>query len=150
MTLTVRNLETFRNVDAALTDPVQTWPFEALVEIMERGLIADWRPILHELRREPWGVVARKVERWVAMSPEEPAAALFALAVGRVRQRAEDDERLEVARRVRVAVRESGLTAAEFAVRIGTSASRLSTYTRGHVIPSAAMLLRIEARAQGS
>ena len=51
----------FRSVDAAFADAVQTWPYEALVETMERGLIGDWMPILDELRTAPWGVVARKV-----------------------------------------------------------------------------------------
>jgi transcriptional regulator with XRE-family HTH domain len=45
---------------------------------------------------------------------------------------------------VRHAIESSGLTAADFAASIGTSASRLSTYANGKVIPSAAMLLRIE------
>jgi transcriptional regulator with XRE-family HTH domain len=34
--------------------------------------------------------------------------------------------------------------AAEFAKNIGTSASRLSTYASGQVVPSATMLVRIE------
>ena len=78
---------TFRNVDAALTDAVQTWPYEALVESMERGLIGDWTPILDELRREPWGTVARKVQRWASMASEEPATAFFSLAIEHLRQR---------------------------------------------------------------
>jgi transcriptional regulator with XRE-family HTH domain len=40
-------------------------------------------------------------------------------------------------------VRASGLTRAEFASRIGTSASRLSTYVTGKVTPSAALLVRM-------
>jgi len=64
--------------------------------------------------------------------------------IARVRELAEAQERAEVARRVRLAIDQSGLTAAEFASHIGTSASRLSTYANGRVIPSAALLLRIE------
>jgi transcriptional regulator with XRE-family HTH domain len=45
---------------------------------------------------------------------------------------------------VRQLIRESGLTAASFASRAGTSASRLSTYASGKVVPSAAMMLRLE------
>ena len=134
----------FRSVDAAFADAVQTWPYEALVETMERGLIGDWMPILDELRRQPWGVVARKVQRWASGATEEPAAAFFSLAIERVRQRAGAAERAELARRVREAIDQSGATAAELALHVGTSASRLSTYANGRVVPSAAMLLRIE------
>ena len=134
----------FRNVDAAFADAVQTWPYEALVETMERGLIGDWTPILDELRREPWGAVARKVQRWASGANEEPAAAFFSLAIERLRQRAKSAERAEVARRVRHSIEQSGVTAAEFALLVGTSASRMSTYANGRVMPSAGMLLRIE------
>lgn len=134
----------FRNVEGSIDDPVRTWPVEALAEVMERGLLQDWQPILTELRHDPWGPVARKVERWVAQSPDDRASTYFALVIARVRELAEAQERTEVARRVRLAIDQSGLTAAEFASHIGTSASRLSTYANGRVIPSAALLLRIE------
>jgi DNA-binding transcriptional regulator YiaG len=54
-----------------------------------------------------------------------------------------DSER--VARRICDCVRGSGLTQAEFAARLGTSQSRLSTYVSGSVTPSAILLDRIEA-----
>jgi len=47
---------------------------------------------------------------------------------------------------------ESALSRAEFASRIGTSTSRLSTYATGKVIPSAALLVRMRSvagRSQG-
>jgi transcriptional regulator with XRE-family HTH domain len=44
-------------------------------------------------------------------------------------------------------VKRSGLSRAAFASRIGTSASRLSTYSSGKVIPSATLLLRIRRLA---
>ena len=53
----------FRNVDVAPGDAVSTWPYEALATVLERGLVPDWRPVLAELRREPWGPVSRRVER---------------------------------------------------------------------------------------
>lgn len=139
---------TFRNVEGSASDDVREWPFEGLAEVLERGLIGDWRPVLDELRQRPWGDVARRVERWIELSSDEPAAAFFRLAIDRVRHRAQERERALVAGRVRRAIEASGLTAAEFATQVGTSASRLSTYARGQVMPSAAMLLRIEALAR--
>ncbi len=70
----------------------------------------------------------------------------FAAALQRARDTAETRERDEVALRVREAIARSGLTAAEFAKNIGTSASRLSTYASGQVVPSASMLVRVEAQ----
>ena len=133
----------FRNVVATPSDPVDTWPFEALVETLERGLVPDWQPVLADIRRHPWGRVARRVGRWAAMLEGDPAARLFTLAIERARQRREADERDEVAHEIRDAIAGSGMTAAEFAASVGTSASRLSTYATGRVVPSATMLVRI-------
>ncbi|MDP4714873.1 MAG: helix-turn-helix domain-containing protein [Candidatus Nanopelagicales bacterium] len=133
----------FRNVVATPSDPVDSWPFEALVETLERGLVPDWQPVLADIRRHPWGRVARRVGRWAAMLEGDPAARLFTLAIERARQRRETDERDEVAHEIRDAIAGSGMTAAEFAASVGTSASRLSTYATGRVVPSATMLVRI-------
>lgn len=119
-------------------------PFEALVAVVERGLVPDWKPVFAELRRRPWGTVARRVEQVSALAPEAPASRLFSRAVQRARDDAEAAERSRVAARVRVAIESSGLTAAALAAAVGTSASRLSTYATGRVIPSAAVLDRIE------
>lgn len=137
----------FRNVDASPEDDVRTWPYEALVTVIDRGLVADWQPILTEIRRSPWGPVARRVERYVAYREADGVSTLFALAIERARTRADEAERAEVAARVRDAVERSGLTGAAFAELVGTSASRLSTYLNAKVVPSAAMLVRIERAA---
>lgn len=134
----------FRNVDASPTDDVRTWPYEALVIVIDRGLVSDWKPVLAEIRRSPWGRVARRVERYLAYREPDGVSELFSLAIARARADAERDDRREGAARVREAVARSGLTNARFAEMVGTSASRLSTYASGKVTPSAAMLLRIE------
>lgn len=138
----------FRNVDASPTDAVRTWPYEGLVAAIDRGLVADWQPIFAEIRQAPWGSVARRVERYLSYRPHDGVSRLFSLAIARARDDADSRDRAEVARRVREAIEASGLTAARFAELVGTSASRLSTYARGRVTPSAAMLLRIERQAR--
>lgn len=134
----------FRNVDASPDDDVTTWPYEALVTAIDRGLVHDWRPVFAEIRRSPWGPVARRVERYLTYRDPDGASTLFALAIERARQDRVLEERAEVAARIRAAVARSGLTNAEFADLVGTSASRLSTYASGKVTPSASMLVRIE------
>jgi hypothetical protein len=138
----------FRNVDATPDDDVRTWPFEALLTAVDRGLVADWQPVLAEIRRSPWGRVARRVERVLEVREHDGASALFRLAIDRARDDVERQDREEVAKRIRTALERSGMTSARFAAHVGTSASRLSTYCRGTVTPSAAMLLRIERLAE--
>jgi hypothetical protein len=140
----------FRNVDASPSDDVRTWPYEALVAVIDRGLVQDWQPIFVELRRSPWGKVARRVEHYLSYREPDGVSTLFALAIERSRIDADSADRAEVAARVREAVAGSGLTNSQFARLVGTSASRLSTYLSGQVTPSAAMLLRIERAAKST
>jgi D-hexose-6-phosphate mutarotase len=139
----------FRNVNADPSDHVTTWPFEALVTAINRGLIPDWQPIFAEIRRAPWGKVARNIERYLDDSNRDSSTVLFQLAIERAREAADATEKAEVADRVRKAITHSGLTSAQFANEVGTSASRLSTYATGSVTPSASMLIRIERSCGG-
>jgi DNA-binding transcriptional regulator YiaG len=63
--------------------------------------------------------------------------------IGQAREEAERSEREAVAAEIDAIVRESNLSRAEFASRIGTSTSRLSTYVTGKVTPSAALVVRM-------
>ncbi len=138
---------TFRNVDADPSDDVKTWPYEALVTAIDRGLVPDWQPILLEIRRSPWGRVARRVERFLTYREPDGVGTLFGLAIDRARNNADEADRSAAAARIRRAVERSGLTQAQCAELVGTSASRLSTYLTGKVTPSAAMLVRLERMA---
>ena len=138
----------FRNVEASPTDDVRTWPYEALVITIDRGLVEDWQPVFAELRRAPWGNVARRVERYLSYREPDGVSTLFRLAIEHARAARESADRAEVAARVRDAVIRSGLSKAAFAELVGTSPSRLSTYLSGKVTPSAAMLVRIENAAR--
>ncbi len=137
----------FRNVDAHPSDDVRTWPYEALVTAIDRGLVPDWQPIFAEIQRSPWGTVARRVERYLSYRNPDGTSTLFALAIRRARTETERDDRAKVAARVRAALASAGTTQADFATSVGTSPSRLSTYLNGKVTPSAAMLIRIERTA---
>lgn len=138
----------FRNVDADPDDDVQTWPYEALVAMIDRGLVPDWQPLFAEVRRSPWGPVARRIERYLSYREPDGIGTLFRLAIEAARRHMDEATKQDVAGRVRAAVRRSGLTAAEFGALSGTSASRLSTYMSGSVTPSAAMLVCMERLAE--
>ncbi len=90
----------FRNVDADPSDEVTTWPFEALVAAIDRGLVDDWRPIFAEIRRSPWGPVARRVERYLAYRSPDGAGTLFALAIDSAREAARRADRDAVTARI--------------------------------------------------
>lgn len=140
----------FRNVELSGNEPVASWPYEAIVTAIDRGLLADWRPLFAEIREQPWGQVTRRVQRYLSYREPDGAGALFRLVIERARSDAEAADRAEVASRVRAAVQRSGLSAADFAEQVGTSASRLSTYVTATVMPSAAMLMRIERGGRSS
>lgn len=134
----------FRNVQGSPDQPVEEWPYEALVATIERGTLTDWLPIIGAIKAAPWGEVARQVEEYLGYASPYGVGPLLRRTIDNARTERERDERRDVAARVRAAVERSGLTRAEFARAIGTSRSRLSTYCSGSVVPSAALLVRME------
>lgn len=142
----------FRNVDVAPGTPVAEWPYEAIIATIERGTISDWAILTREIRSDPWGPVARQIEDYLGYEHPVGVAGLLERAIASARAEAEADERAQVVRTVDTLVRESGLTLTDFATRVGTSASRLSTYRSGRVVPSAALMVRMKrvaARLRG-
>ena len=134
----------FRNVEADPSAPVITWPTEGVMAALERGDINDWSQLAAAVRAEPWGPVARRIENALGVTRPYGVAPLFDEVIARARGAAEDQERLEVARRVAALLDKSGLSRADFAEAAGTSTSRLSTYLNAKVTPSATMLVRME------
>lgn len=140
----------FRNLSTNPDDPVSTWPTEAILTALERGGIDEWRRIVDQIRRDPWGRTARQVEEVLGFSRPYGVADLMELEIEGARRDAESDERETVAQEVRGAIADSGLTRVEFASRIGTSTSRLSTYATGRVMPSASLMVRLRRLARSS
>ncbi len=139
----------FRNLAVSPDDPVETWPFEGILAAVERGTLPDWRRLAKAIRADPWGPVARQVLEAVRLVRPYGTAELLEGVVARARELAVDSERTEVAAEVRKLVNDSGLSQHDFADRIGTSRSRLSTYMSGKVVPSAALMVRMRRVARG-
>jgi DNA-binding transcriptional regulator YiaG len=139
---------TFRNVDASPKDPVSAWPHEAIQTALERGGLEHWRRLADAIKAEPWGPISRRVEGVLAHSRPYGVAMAFERTISRIREAEEASERDAVAAEVDRLVKGSGLSRAEFASRVGTSASRLSTYVTGKVTPSAALLVRMRRAAE--
>lgn len=142
--MTGRAVRTVRNVTVDASAPVSTWPYEALVALLERGSSKDWAVLTGEIDHDPWGPVARQVEEYLAQEEPPGLAPLLRGAIARSRDQAEAEERAQVCHDIARLVSESGLGMGEFARRIGTSRSRLSTYRNGRVVPSATLVKRME------
>lgn len=139
----------FRNVSTRPADPVSEWPSEAVQTALDRGGLTDWRRLADEIRSEPWGRTARQVEEVLGHSRPYGVADLFARLIATARGLAEADEREVVAAELRALVASSGLTQADFARRLGTSPSRMSSYVNGAVVPSATLMVRARGVAAG-
>jgi DNA-binding transcriptional regulator YiaG len=133
----------FRNVDMVPDDPVEDWPQEAIQTALERGGLEHWSRLAAAIDAEPWGPVTRRVEETLSYSRPYGTATVFERTIARARNAAEEAERRAVATEIGGLVRDSDLTRREFASRVGTSASRLSTYVTGKVTPSAALMVRM-------
>ena len=133
----------FRNVNASPDDPVETWPFEGILAAVERGTLPDWRRVASAIGADPWGPVAHQVLEAVHLSHPYGTTELLEGVVARARKLAADSERANVASEVQGLVARSGLSTQDFAERIGTSRSRLSTYMSGKVVPSATLVVRM-------
>jgi DNA-binding transcriptional regulator YiaG len=138
----------FRSLTITPDTPVLEWPTEAVQAALERGDLADWHRIVVAIQADPWGRTARQLEEVLSHSRPYGVAEAMQTVLSRARQRAEANERAAVAAEIREAVERSGLSQAEFASRIGTSASRLSTYASGKVTPSATLMLRLRRVAE--
>jgi|SRR5450755_103565 len=140
----------FRNITASPDDPVETWPFEGVLAAVERGTLPDWRRLARAIRADPWGSVARQVTESLRLCSPYGTTELLQGVIDLARRQAADSERAEVACEISSLVRSSGLSQQEFAERIGTSRTRLSTYMSGKVVPSAALVVRMRRLAHAS
>jgi DNA-binding transcriptional regulator YiaG len=141
---------TFRNVEVPPGDPVSAWPTEAIQTTLERGGLSDWRQLASAARAHPWGTVARRIEEVLRYSRPYGVSELMERVIDRARVETERAERDAVAHEVGRLIERSGLSRVVFASRIGTSASRLSTYATGKVTPSAALMVRMRAEAEAA
>jgi DNA-binding transcriptional regulator YiaG len=139
----VRTLR-FRNIDATPDEPVERWGVEGILAAIDRGSLPHWRRIAAAVRADPSGPVAADLDQALGLAEDAGVVATLRRALSRARDDAEAAAREEVRLRLQALVENSGLTAAQFARRIGTSASRMSTYLTGKVVPSAALLVRSE------
>ena len=134
----------FRNVDIDPTADPDDWPFEAILTVVERGMVSDWRLLAIAIRANPWGPCARAVEQIASWGENYGADRLFADVVGHARSAADAESRRSHGARIRAIRQALGMSLRDLAPLIGTSAQRLSSYESGQVAPTVNLLGRIE------
>jgi hypothetical protein len=66
-----------------LTD--QRHSLAALDDLLENGTLADWRPVLARVRREPDGEVARRIVTLLARRDYQETGSLWRAFIGKAR-----------------------------------------------------------------
>lgn len=108
----------------------QDMPSAALVDVLERGDLADWRPIAAEVARDPLGPFAERVMELVAAYPMYGTSALWRAWIQRRRTLTEGDTRPGKPLSLAALRRTIGLTQTELASRMGMTQSDLSKLER--------------------
>lgn len=99
----------------------------AIVDILERGDLAEWRPIAVSIAAQPHGPLAERVVRLVDAYPMYGTSPLWRAWIERCRARAEGRRQCDAgAMDLADLRRQKGLTQVELAGRIGISQSDLS------------------------
>jgi len=133
----------FRNLDFDPTVPLDQWPAEAIQTLIDRGTLSDWRRLADAIRRNPWGPAARTTETVIAWGEHYGVDALMTSVIHNARKDLTQQGRAAYAAQIRSWRKRSGMTLREFALRAGTSASRLSDYEHAKVAPTTDVLGRL-------
>ena len=116
-----------RHLDSDGATPVSELGLAALDDLLERGDLDDWKPMLREIRSDPWGKVAERVLRLVERRPATETTALW-------RSWIEQERAGDTRARAGVTLRElrlrRGLTQQQVAARLGTAQPEVSKLER--------------------
>ena len=123
--------------------PVEFWPTSAIREALETGDITIWQRIVVAIKRDPFGRTARQVEEVLERAAPLGISKALSEVLVRSRDHLEANERAEAARHVQLLLDRSGLSAQEFASRIGVPAADLEIYLDGRISPPASLMIRM-------
>lgn len=137
-----------RHVDFDHQAPVESWPAEAVEALLDRGGLDEWHLLATEIRRSPWGRVARIVEQIIGWNDHGSVDVLMGSVLEGARTDVTDRGRGRYADHVRSLREGTGLSLRQFASLAGTSAARLSAYERGLTAPTTEVLGRLEHAAE--
>lgn len=76
-----------RHLEVADRTPPERQPLAAIVELLQRGDLNDWRPIAQAISRDPHGPFAARVLRLLDAYPAYGTSALWRAWITRCRSR---------------------------------------------------------------
>lgn len=122
---------THRHIDYAAETPPAELPHAAIIDILDRGDLSDWKPIATAVARDPYGPLAHRVARLVDTYPMYGTSPLWRAWIEHCRTRAEGRRSPGGTPLGLAAIRRrAGLTQVELAERMGISQSDLSKLER--------------------
>lgn len=119
-----------RHIAYAEDTPPERLPSAAIVDILERGDLDDWRPIAAAIAAEPHGGLAARVRRLLAAYPVYGTSTLWRAWIERCQARHEGMLRGRSPSNLARLRNQKGLTQAELAERMGMSQSDVSKLER--------------------
>jgi DNA-binding XRE family transcriptional regulator len=120
-----------RHLDIPAGTSVEKMPLAAVHDLLERGDLDDWRPVLRQIENAPRGETAQAVARLVDAYPMYGTSPLLRAWIERCRnRRMSPDVGAEGVQRLAEIRRSLGLTQLEVARRMGMSQSDYSKLER--------------------
>jgi len=119
-----------RHLDLRPGIPPEDLPPVAIVDILERGDLTDWKPVAEVIARDPWGKLAENLLRLVDAYPMYGSSALWRAWIDRCRARTEGTLFPAQPQDLAGLRRRLGTTQVELADRMGISQSDLSKLER--------------------
>ena len=119
-----------RHLDYAPHTSVESLPSAALVDLLDRGDLGEWQPILASVARDPEGELADRLMRLVDRFPMYGTSTLIRTWIDRVRASARAGGPSADETTLRDLRRRAGLTQTHLADRMGMSQSDLSKLER--------------------
>ncbi|HEY7732646.1 MAG TPA: helix-turn-helix transcriptional regulator [Gaiellaceae bacterium] len=116
-----------RHLDVGEGTPPQALGAAAIDDLLDRGDLEDWRPLLAEVRRDPWGAVAGRVLQLVEHHPMYGTARLWRSWIEEQRSAAPAPHAGEALRTLR---RARGLTQRQVAERLEMTQPEISKLER--------------------
>jgi hypothetical protein len=112
-----------RHLDLPPDTRVDDLGLGALDDILDRGDLIDWQPLLHDVARDPWGPVSERILHLVDRHSMQGTSVLWRSWI-EARRAAENP--LHVGRALATLRREHGLTQREIGARLGITQPEVS------------------------
>jgi DNA-binding transcriptional regulator YiaG len=116
-----------RHLEIPTSTRVDDLGLEVLDDLLDRGDLGDWRPLLHDVARDPWGPISEQILHLVDSHPMQGTSALWR---SWIEARRATKQPVHVGRALGALRRARGLTQREVAARLGMTQPEVSKLER--------------------